>query len=383
MYRKLKGKTRERPVPLLSKRWYGHWGVSLLLAFAVLIGSLIALLMFSGRSMLFSLQSPVTEVLSTPISETTDPPGNVQGDRPHLVPLFRSPSTTLETPIISAHESATDFEGEIDRLAPDIRHIVERGTLVVAILGNDAFPFFYEKFDEEPDSDEARVGNLEGIDIQIGRSLATYLGVDVVFDRSSRTFDAIVNQVFEGKADLAIAKISLTLDRARKVRYSQPYASLRPGLLFNRLALSNMINFDLHQNPLDVVRQRGSEAHLGVIRASAYANFARSAFPEATITEYSNWDSLVDAIIHGRVLAGCRDELAIKYEILGRSNANMQMQSLVIDEWIDEIAVALPWESAILSEFVNHYLSKAQLLFTADQLLTQFLNTQPKPPASS
>jgi ABC-type amino acid transport substrate-binding protein len=267
----------------------------------------------------------------------------------------------------------------MDHLAPDMRRIVKRGTLNVAILGNDAFPFFYEALrGGETDS-----GELEGIDIQIGRSLAAYLGVDVVFDRSSPTFDAVIDQVFEGKADLAIAKLSLTLDRARKVRYSQPYASLRPGLLFNRLALSNMINFDLHQNPVDVVRQLGSDAHLGVIRASSYASFARSAFPKATITEYPDWNSLVDAIIHGRVLAGCRDELAIKHEILMRTNANVQMQSVVIDEWIDEIAVALPWENTVLSKFVDLYLSKTQLSFTADQLLTQFLNTQAKSPASS
>lgn len=372
MHDRFKGKGQKGRTVLSHRRWYSHWGLSALLALAILLVSLVALLTLPERPMRFLMRAPMAESATVPISEAIAPSTDSQDDRLRVFRTLNSPPTDLESPIISAHEPATAFDGERDHLAPDIRRIVERGRLNVAIPGNDAFPFFYGL----SGSSEVNGEGLEGLDIEIGRSLAAYLGVDVVFDRSSPTFDAVIDQVFEGKADLAIAKISLTLDRARKVRYSQPYVRLRPGLLFNRLALSNMINVDLHQNPVDVVRQLGSEALLGVIRASSYASFARSAFPQATIIEYPDWDSLVDAIIHGRVLAGCRDELAIKYAILMGANANVQMQSVVIDEWIDEIAVALPWESTVLSEFVDHYLSKTQLSFTADQLLTQFISTR-------
>lgn len=289
-----------------------------------------------------------------------------------------TPATPSEPLLRRALEPILPFDGDVQRLPPDLRRIVERGYLIVALPETDSFPFFYTAASGRSQSPTADVPAsdrpLAGLDVQIARSLAAYLGTEVRFERNHPSFDAVVDRVFQGEADLAIAKLSLTLNRARQVRYSQPYVRLRPGLLFNRLALSRVIDFDLHRNPVDAIRQMGSTAELGVIQASAYARFARGAFPAATIREYPDWESVVDAIIHGRVLAGCRDELAIKHEILTRPNANVQMQSIVMDGWTDKIAVVLPWESGALREFVNHYLTQTDLFFTADQLLTQFLD---------
>jgi|GEM_PF-763502 len=389
----LKRKDRKwlsHPVARLGK---GHWVLSLVVASTILFLSLLALLSLPHHSLVFpgsAGNSPTasvdrqTEAIPLPRQESRQEersdrtnPNNRSGQSLQAISSsirweVEDTQRFSQQPIFWAPEPAIPFSGAVERLPPDMRRIIERGTLIVALPTNDAFPFFYQEEGLRNGAGQT-VGELAGLDIQIARSLAAYLGVEVAFDRSSPTFDAVINQVFEGNADLAIAKISLTLNRARKINYSQPYVRLRPGLLFNRLALSRVIDFDLHQNPVDAIRQLGSYASLGVIQASSYASFVRGAFPEASIREYSDWDSLVDAIIHGRVLAGCRDELAIKHEILVRPNANVQMQSVVMDGWTDEIAVALPWESVSLREFLNQYLSKANLQFTADQLLTQFL----------
>lgn len=345
-------------------------GVSILLAFAILVLSLASLLLISNPLVSNQAVSPTSaaQELLTLDSQRDVPHRGDYPIRSSDAPITRQ--SIASQSIIWAHESSVPFQGDINRLSPDIRRIIQRGTLVVALPSDDAFPFFYTHPTRHA---------LTGIDVKIARSLAAYLGVDVQFDRSSPTFDAVINTVFDQDVDLAIAKISLTLDRARQIRYSQPYASFRPGLLFNRLELSHVMDesnypdSNPYQSPIDTMQRLGSAAHLGVIQASSYINFTRSMFPEAEITEYADWESLIDAVVHGRVLAGCRDELAIKHEILVRPDANIQMQSIVIDNWIDEIAVALPWESEILNKFVDYYLSATDLYFTADQLLTQFM----------
>src|SRR5690349_21980735 len=85
-------------------------------------------------------------------------------------------------------------------LAPEFARIVNRGELVVAMLGVDQPPFF-----------ETRNGRLQGIDVDIANEMAAKLGVQVRFNRDAKTFDGVVSLLANGDADLAISKLSRTL----------------------------------------------------------------------------------------------------------------------------------------------------------------------------
>ena len=95
---------------------------------------------------------------------------------------------------------------------PGIRSIKERGTLVVAVADLERYPFFY--LDQD--------GALVGADIDLARAIGQALGVAVEFNRSVATFDGVVDLVARGEADVAISKLSVTLDRALRVRFSNP-----------------------------------------------------------------------------------------------------------------------------------------------------------------
>lgn len=345
------------------------WKRFLPLYLSLLLGALMLVLSFSGLGVGGDRPMPLLS-----LAESSEWGKEVIDTDRRDIPSTPQSNTTLpDQSFLWMHEAAVPLTGDHTKLAPDIQAILERGTLRIALLRADEFPFFYAK-DSSASFDTTETDHLEGIDIQITRSLATYLGVEPIFLRNSATFNGVIDQVFNQEADLAISKLSRTLDRARKVRYSHPYVHLRPGLLFNRLELSRILQNNSSQNAIEAIQNLGGQAHLGVIHASAYANFVRRSFPQATIVEYPGWDQLLEAIVHGNVLAGCRDELAIKNEMLQNSNANIQMQSVVMDGWMDEIAIALPWQSTQLTEFVNSYLLELQLSLTADQLLTHYLS---------
>src|SRR5439155_17481700 len=93
-------------------------------------------------------------------------------------------------------------------LAPDIARIVARGELIVAMLGVDTPPFFYEKN-----------GELVGVEVDLAKAIAKELGVQVRFNRTAKSFNGVVDIVARGEADMALSKLSRTLARTQVISF--------------------------------------------------------------------------------------------------------------------------------------------------------------------
>jgi polar amino acid transport system substrate-binding protein len=115
-----------------------------------------------------------------------------------------------------------------DLRAPDIKAILDRGELIVAMTAADQPPFYYVGSD----------GQLAGLDVTLARDIAARLGVKASFNRSPKSFNEVVELVAQGGADVAISKLSRTLVRAQMVRFTKPYVTFRHAMLFNRLRLA-------------------------------------------------------------------------------------------------------------------------------------------------
>lgn len=72
-----------------------------------------------------------------------------------------------------------------------------------------------------------RTGTLEGIDIDLARELARDLGVSVRHVPSS--FPRFISDLLEKRCDIAMFGVGVTPDRARQVRFTQPY--LQSGIV--------------------------------------------------------------------------------------------------------------------------------------------------------
>ncbi|MEM9264297.1 MAG: transporter substrate-binding domain-containing protein [Cyanobacteria bacterium P01_F01_bin.13] len=242
-------------------------------------------------------------------------------------------------------------------MPPDIQRILDRGTLIVALLGTDNPPFFMDKSND-----------LEGLDIKIAQGLADALGVGLEFNRSAETFNQVVDKVYQLEADIAISKLSRTLSRAQRVRFSRPYVTMRQGLLANRLQLAAQQN----QGSQLIDAIRNFNGNVGVIEGSSYVGFIKQKFPKATIKEYPIWDDIVEAVISGDIQAAYRDELEVKKIVLKNPDASLRLQTIALTDTQDQIAMALPWDSRHLQDFVNQYLDTFNLDYNADAVLDEY-----------
>lgn len=243
-------------------------------------------------------------------------------------------------------------------MAPDIQQILDRGKLIVALLDTDNPPFFTE---------ETNTSDSVGLDITIAQGLADTLGVNLEFNRSAHTFDQVVNKVYELEADIAISKLSCTLNRAKRVRFSQPYVTMRQGLLVNRLQLAQQSDGN---QIIEAIRN--FSGNVGVIQGSSYVGFIKQKFPKATIREYPIWDDIVAAVVSGEIQAAYRDELEIKKVIFKNPDAALTLQTIALIDTKDQIAMAMPWDSQNLQALVNQYLDTFNLSYTADDVLDEY-----------
>jgi len=251
-------------------------------------------------------------------------------------------------------------------LAPDIKRILDRGRLLVAVAGVEAPPFVVTGAD----------GTLRGTDIDLAQGMAKALGVAVAFDRRARTVDEVIDRVARHEADLAISKLSETLDRAMRVRFSRPYLVLHHALLLNRLRFAQIAQ---GRDPLEVVR--GGDATVAVIGGTAYVDYARRLLPHARLREYPRWEpEAVDALLRGEAVAAYGDELEVKRALAARPEAPLQLRPAILTDTRDPIGVALPWDSTQLLAWVDVYLETETQPMSVEALLARDVKPAAKGP---
>jgi ABC-type amino acid transport substrate-binding protein len=239
-------------------------------------------------------------------------------------------------------------------VAPDIARVMQRGELVVAMLGIDSPPFF-----------EMKDGRLVGTDVRMAQQLAAELKVPLRVDRSPATFDEVVARVASGRADMGISKLSRTLGRAQSVRFSDPYLRLKHALMLNRVEFAKLS----HRRKIeDVLRDyRGT---LGVIANSSFAsNYAPRNFPAAKIVTFPTWELVVEAVITGKVVAAYRDELEIRRLLAADPGLALKLRIVAIKDLEDTLGIAVGYRDEALLALANQYLAQSVDKLTVDRVL--------------
>jgi len=223
-------------------------------------------------------------------------------------------------------------------LPNDIAAIKKANVLIVAMTKKDVPPFFSGEGD-----------NIHGLDVEIAKRIGTLLGVPVQFKRDAESFAEVVEQIREGKADIAVSKLSVTGPRLQVVRFSDPYIKLRQSLVINRLWLSqNSQGKETYQ----VIRDFNGK--ISFIRNSSYDTFARINFPNATFLPEDKWDIIIDKVVRGDIAAAYRDEFEIKKISFEKPEAAISTKSITISDSVDNIAIAVNPKSIQLLSIVNY-----------------------------
>lgn len=239
---------------------------------------------------------------------------------------------------------------------PDINQIRSRGYLIVGMTKFDSPPFYSGGAD-----------NIRGIDVDIAKRVAEYLGVQIRFRRDANSFQEVVDQVVLGEIDLAVSKLSITGPRMQMVRFSTPYVKLRQAMIVNRLWFSQ------NGTGRDSVESiRGFNGTIAFMRNSSYDTFARINFPHAQYAPMDNWTDVVTGVMNGTFAAGFRDEFEIKRIAWERPEASISTKTVTITDLVDSIAAAVDYKSVTLLAIVNHVIENEFNRIDTRRLITMY-----------
>jgi polar amino acid transport system substrate-binding protein len=238
-------------------------------------------------------------------------------------------------------------------LAPSIARIVNRGELIVAMLGVDTPPFFYMK-----------KGELVGLEVDLAKAIAKELKVNVRFDRSARTFNEVVDVVARQEADLGISKLSRTLARAQMISFTEPYIRLNHAFILNRVKFAELAR----DRPLPVV-VREFKGSIGVIAKSSFSDYASKNFPLSELREFPTWDAVLKALEKGQIMAAYRDEFEIKRILKSDPTASLTLRTVTFKDLEDTLGIAVGIQDPTLLAFVNQFLAESTEKLTIDKVL--------------
>jgi len=242
----------------------------------------------------------------------------------------------------------------VPSFAGDIQEIIASKCLRVAMISRELPPFICT----DPD------GKLAGYDYEIAKRIAEELKVELKVDRNAATFDELVDKVEKGEADIALSKLSRTLERSKKVVFSDPYLVLRKTLIVNRLDLARRRKAEPVQDYI-----KHLDANVGVIGGSSYAEFAKSMFPKAKLREYPEWNSIMADVMSGKILCGFRDEFEVKRAMRAIPSASIELMSIVMNDADDSIAIAISADKMQFRYWINELIEERNLKTNVDKLI--------------
>ena len=229
-----------------------------------------------------------------------------------------------------------------------IERIRAKGELTVAIFSEDVAPFFFTDAN----------GKFVGVDPSLAEDIAAKLGVRLAYNRAAETFDGLVDEVVDGRADMAISLLSDTLDRAMRVNFSDSYVSVRQFMLINRLQLSRLLAAD-QAGADDIPRLlNGPTSRIGVIGGTSYVGFVQEDFPQAQKVEFEQWSDMLAAVKRGELVALMYDEIEIGNWRISDPAGSLELRPYHLAGHPDTIAIAMRQSEPALKNWVDLYLQK-------------------------
>lgn len=233
--------------------------------------------------------------------------------------------------------------------------IKEKGELVVAMYHKDRIPFFY--LDKN--------GKLKGLDISIIETIAKSIGVPFKILRVP-TFNAVVEAVSSGKADMGVSKLSFTIARGQKVLYTDAYTMFRKGLLVNRIQLEKM---KMDEGKPIIELFNNNKVKIGVIANSSYEQYAHKLFPKAQIISSDDWKNIVSQVYQGDLVAAFRDEFELANTIFWKPDGYLKLFAISLKNENDPIKIIVPANQPHMINWLNNLLKESHFQEKLESIL--------------
>lgn len=229
---------------------------------------------------------------------------------------------------------------------------VEAGKLHMAT--NAAFPP-YEMTDDS--------GGFEGIDVEIAEKIAAKLGLELVVD--DMDFSSVLTSVQGGKADIAMAGLTVTPDRQKNVDFTDSYATGVQVVIVPEDSDIKTID-DLAKDKM-IGTQEGTT---GFIYCSDTPE--NGGFGEDHVIAYTNGATAIQALLAGKVNAVVIDSQPAK-EFVAANNGLKILETEFVSE---DYAIGVSKDNPELLEAVNNALKELIEDGTVQEILDKYIKAE-------
>ena len=226
---------------------------------------------------------------------------------------------------------------------------VQAGKLHMAT--NAAFPP-YEMTDDS--------GGFEGIDVEIAEKIAAKLGLELVVD--DMDFSSVLTSVQGGKADIAMAGLTVTPDRQKNVDFTDSYATGVQVVIVPEDSDIKTID-DLAKDKM-IGTQEGTT---GFIYCSDTPE--NGGFGEDHVIAYTNGATAIQALLAGKVNAVVIDSQPAKEFVA----ANDGLKILETEFVSEDYAIGVSKDNPELLEAVNNALKELIEDGTVQEILDKYI----------
>jgi len=229
---------------------------------------------------------------------------------------------------------------------------VEAGKLHMAT--NAAFPP-YEMTDDS--------GGFEGVDVEIAEKIAAKLGLELVVD--DMDFSSVLTSVQGGKADIAMAGLTVTPDRQKNVDFTDSYATGVQVVIVPEDSDIKTID-DLAKDKM-IGTQEGTT---GFIYCSDTPE--NGGFGEDHVIAYTNGATAIQALLAGKVNAVVIDSQPAKEFVA----ANDGLKILETEFVSEDYAIGVSKDNPELLEAVNNALKELIEDGTVQEILDKYIKAE-------
>ncbi|CYV73056.1 transporter substrate-binding domain-containing protein [Streptococcus suis] len=227
--------------------------------------------------------------------------------------------------------SSTSSQSALDK-------IKEKGTLVVA-TSPDYAPFEFQALVDGKNE-------VVGADIMLAQKIADELGVKL--EVSAMSFDNVLSSVQNGKADIAIAGLSYSEERAKVFDFSESYYQISDVLLIKKDSANSLTSIDAM-----------SGKTLAVQKGSTQEAYAQEHINQANLISLTLMGEAVNELKSGKVDAILMDSpVAAGYVSQNSDLAVASVEFPTIDE--NSKVIALPKGSTELKTAIDKAIAEVK-----------------------
>ena len=230
---------------------------------------------------------------------------------------------------------------------------VSEGELHMAT--NAAFPPY------EMTSDGEGYDGYEGIDVEIASKIADKLGLKLVID--DMEFGSVITSVQSGKADMAMAGLTVTEERKQNVDFTDSYATGVQVVIVPED--SDIATVDDLANDKMIGCQDGTT---GYIYCSDTVE--NGGYGEDHVTSYTNGAMAIEALKAGKVDAVVIDNEPAKQFVA----VNEGLKILDTEYIVENYAIGISKDNPALCEAVNNALNELIADGTVQQIVDKYIN---------